>query len=83
MSTDFLELWCSLIGRVVLREGAWSVLTSFLLFLQVLFYFLGGCRRCPYALASEGVDGRSLKKCFIQLFLSKYCQGILTVEVTV
>ena len=30
--------------------------------------FLG---RCPYALASEGVDGRSLKKCFIQLFLSK------------
>ena len=40
------------------------MLTSFLLSLQ----FLG---RCPYALASEGVDGRSLKKCFIQLFLSK------------
>ena len=55
------------------------MLTSCLLFLQVFFYFLGGCRRCPYALASEGVDGRSLKKCFIQLFLSK----LSTVEVTV
>ena len=50
------------------REGCFErVLTSFLLFLQ-----------CPYALASEEMDGRSLKKCFIQLFLSKYCQGILT-----
>ena len=45
------------------------MLTSFLLSLQVLFYFLGGVHN--YALASEGVDGRSLKKCFIQLFLSK------------
>ena len=62
------------------REGCFergcSVLTSFLIFLQVLFYFLGGCRRCPYALASEGVDGRSLKKCCS-------CRNILTVEVTV
>ena len=46
------------------------MLTSFLLSLQALFYFLGGVHNY-YALASEGVDGRSLKKCFIQLFLSK------------
>ena len=39
---------------VVLRGC--SVLTSFLLSLQVLFYFLGGVHN---ALASEGVDGRS------------------------
>ena len=44
------------------------MLTSFLLSLQVLFYFLGGVHML---FASEGVDGRSLKKCFIQLFLSK------------
>ena len=65
--------------RVFLREVDLFLTLS----TGILFYFLGGCRRCPYALASEGVDGRPLKKCFTQLFLSKYCQGILTVEVTV
>ena len=45
------------------------MLTSFLFSLQVLFYYLGGVHML--LLLKGCMDGRSLKKCFIQLFLSK------------
>ena len=60
---------------VVLRGC--SVLTSFLQALSTgTLLFLG---RCPCALASEGVDGRS----FLFNCSCRNCQGILTVAVMV